>query len=598
MKPAQWETRRSKLLLFMGACFFLPGVAMLLMSLLPSLIDLQRTASWPSTPGTLLSASLHTQRSNDGNSNVHLAQARYQYTVNGRQYTNDRVAIEDGHDNIGSFQRDLGGKLRRDHSSNRTVPVYYDPSQPQQSLLNRDFRLELFVTKLIFATVFTLVGGALLVWGWKGNRVNTAADLENEPWSANAEWQGQPIYSGAKVTLIILLIITVIWNAIAWASIAFKGPEWLEKREPMGLLLVAMALIGLFIIYKLVKMSAEWRRFGKTPLTLDPFPAQIGGVAKGYISLNRMLPVNSAAKVTLIAMSKRRGGKNTTVTPVWQRTREAIVEVSANGCRLRFDIPVEKDLHSSDTIATEYERNERGLYTQHYWQLRVQHADSGLDRVFSIPVFNVASDQLQQSQNNESRYAASSASVSSVDSHWFGLPDVQQPAPADALPSGLPPGGKSLQMHFPLSHGCGMNLALMLIGLVFFGAGMLAGNGMGGFFGWAFASLFLLIGGVIALAGVCELITTKTVLFDSRTVHVTTGFMGVAIRRRELDYADIKSFKTVRNGSSSSGSGQHKIYYKVSAEIEQGKDLKLVRMMEGDEAANGLVDYLNELIAA
>ncbi|MFK7992993.1 MAG: hypothetical protein AB8B87_02565 [Granulosicoccus sp.] len=340
----------------------------------------------------------------------------------------------------------------------------------------------------------------------------------------------------------------------------------------------------------------QWRRFGKTPLYLDPFPGQLGGVVRGYIQINQLLTADSDVKVSVVALRRKRSNKSTSETPLWQRSRTGSVDVSAKGCRVRFDVPIENNLPTSGFNASKYTSGRSGVRVRHHWQLRLEHAASGLDRVFAIPVYDVESDKLVESADIEPDVARTGDSSLAANDKWFGLPDVKQPAPASDLPAGVSQSDKTLKIHFPLSHGIGMYAFVLMFGLVFFGAGLLVGIKEGGWFGWMFGSIFLLIGGLLSLASLVEVLTTKTVLFNSQSVETSTRLLGVVVSRREVNYSEIRTFKTKRSGSSSSGNHKHRIYYKVYGELEDAKVVNVAWMVEGDEAANGLSSYLNDLI--
>src|SRR5690606_17637776 len=81
------------------------------------------------------------------------ALATYTYEYGGRQYDGDRVAIAGGADNLGDFQKNLGEALQSAYDSGRPVPVWINPADPREAVLNRDLRWE----------VLALFGGLVLI---------------------------------------------------------------------------------------------------------------------------------------------------------------------------------------------------------------------------------------------------------------------------------------------------------------------------------------------------------------------------------------------------------------------------------------------------
>ncbi len=93
------KTERSGCLVLFGLPFFLVGIGFLFWSVIPTVYDGWRVQSWPAVSGQLIQADLTTNHSSD--STTHEARARYRYHISGREFTHDRVAINEGGDNIG-----------------------------------------------------------------------------------------------------------------------------------------------------------------------------------------------------------------------------------------------------------------------------------------------------------------------------------------------------------------------------------------------------------------------------------------------------------------------------------------------------------------
>ena len=68
-------------------------------------------ADWPAVDAIVIDGGYRTNSGED--SDTYKAWGSYRYTYQGREYVSTRVAINGGSDNIGSFQRDLGGRLAR-----------------------------------------------------------------------------------------------------------------------------------------------------------------------------------------------------------------------------------------------------------------------------------------------------------------------------------------------------------------------------------------------------------------------------------------------------------------------------------------------------
>jgi hypothetical protein len=150
----QWtkEKRiRSWFMVIFGLPFFAVGLFFIFKTAV-SLFDAVQMASWQQTQGALISAKLSHHRSDD--STTYKAEARYRYRVNGVEYSGERVAIHSGSDNIGDFQQQLGRQLEQLYRNQEPVPVYYNPSNPSEAVINRDIRWGMIGFSAIFIILF------------------------------------------------------------------------------------------------------------------------------------------------------------------------------------------------------------------------------------------------------------------------------------------------------------------------------------------------------------------------------------------------------------------------------------------------------------
>lgn len=221
------KTERSWAMVVFGLIFFLVGAGFLLMSVIPTLHDGWKMQSWFSVQGRLLKADLKSSTS-DG-STTYRAVGLYTYEVTGRRFQNDRVAINSGSDNIGDFQQRLDSKLRHHRRNNYPITVWYKPSDPADSVINREIRWGLLGFKMIFVIIFGGIGLGIIVFGLKGKKVNKSAAAEAKPWLANPDWSGGVIRSGAKIGMVAIWGFAVFWNLISFPIAFMAVPEILSK---------------------------------------------------------------------------------------------------------------------------------------------------------------------------------------------------------------------------------------------------------------------------------------------------------------------------------------------------------------------------------
>lgn len=125
------------------ALFALPfaaaGVAILLLMVAPAAYDWARMQSWQPVSAQVESATLQSHRGSKGGT-THSVSVRYRYEVGGVTYTGQRAAIHERADNIGSFQEQLGRRLKGAQRTGTPVQVWVNPARPAESIADRSLR--------------------------------------------------------------------------------------------------------------------------------------------------------------------------------------------------------------------------------------------------------------------------------------------------------------------------------------------------------------------------------------------------------------------------------------------------------------------------
>ncbi|MBK9781386.1 MAG: DUF3592 domain-containing protein [Anaerolineales bacterium] len=128
--------------LFISLLFFLilAGVFLwqsyrLLKRSLPGLRDAQASRSWPSVPGTVTIVSSRAEWVNVRRKNLSYFRPWVQstYTVNGQALVCERFAFNDHLISTGT-KKDAEDRIKS-YQVGQTVQVYYDPTEPQKSVL-------------------------------------------------------------------------------------------------------------------------------------------------------------------------------------------------------------------------------------------------------------------------------------------------------------------------------------------------------------------------------------------------------------------------------------------------------------------------------
>lgn len=568
--PAAVKTERSWFIALFGLPFFCVGAGFLLFSIVPTLHDAWRMASWPETQGVLLQARLITDTS--GDSTTYRVEAEYRYNIAGRSYRHNRVAIGENADNIGDFQQTLGKRLEMALRNEQPVSVWYDPENPESAVLNRDLRWGLLGFKLIFVILFGGAGSAFLFFGLRGRKTVTAPDADAKPWLRCPEWQGGVIRSGAKTGMYVAWGIAVFWNLFS-APAAFLFAEVWREKGALALLILIFPCVGLFLLFWAIHTTLEWRRFGMTPLTMDPFPGAIGGDVGGEIAINTPYDSTAAFEVTLSCIHSYVSGsgdnRSRSEKAVWQDSGYAEVQPAMRGIRLHYRFEIPDGLPASEPRSNNY----------HFWRLDVHGDMPGVDlqRRFEIPVYpGMGKSRRIIPLSTRQRPA--------------GKPEIGAEA---LLP--LTRRGNRIDIHYPMLRKPLTAFGILLFGGIFSGSGAFLWHqaAKDGFFLYIMSGIFHLAGGLIVLWGLYALFNSLHVCCDGRSVCSIRRILGIPVSNKRATYMSIRSIEVKQNGSSQSGNTHH-IHYQVLAKTASG-NLVLAEELDAHSKAEKITEYFRSL---
>lgn len=156
------------LLALVALPFAAAGLGILLLMVAPAIYDWARMQSWQPVSAQVESATLQSHRGSKGGTTRSVS-VRYRYEVGGVTYTGQRAAIHERPDNIGSFQEQLGRRLKGAQHTGTPVQVWVNPRHPAESIADRSLRPGLVALAL---GVAVLTGGfGLLVLAMVARKV-------------------------------------------------------------------------------------------------------------------------------------------------------------------------------------------------------------------------------------------------------------------------------------------------------------------------------------------------------------------------------------------------------------------------------------------
>lgn len=537
------------------------GVGFFIFMVYPEFSDWVNTNSWQPVQATLVAAKLESNSSND--STTYKATATYQYFYNGQGYTSNRVALSTEADNIGSFQEDIGRRLEHDYQQKRPIQVWVNPENPQDAVISRDMRWGLLSIKMIFVVAFGGIGFGLMYAAVTSKVNKKQQSLQQEPdpqpWLKNKNWASPIIRSAAIKTVWMMWGFAVVWNALSVPA-ATKLPEELQKGEYGILVILLFNLVGLGLLVFAIKKSLEWRRFGVTPLTMDPHPGAIGGHVGGQIDIKLPYQSEHKFKVTLsnIHSYVSGSGKNRSrhEKVKWQDLVTISGAPSLQGTRLSFRFEVPGGLRASEEHSDSYYK----------WNLNIEADLPGVDlnRQFEIPVFQTG---------EKSRFIDDSRT--SIDSNAMDqdLPVLVQQQH-----------GKT-ELYYPPGRTKGMAIGLSSVGSIFLGIGIFLGykfwigsdpEVMLGIMG----SVFFLIGFLLDVGGIYTLVNALEVTIDTSGVKTVRKVLGIPIYQRNVGRHQVRDIQIKRGAQAG-----NTVYYSIFLVTIDSRQIKIGESFVGSSTA-------------
>ena len=570
---------KSKLFSCLFALPFLGVGIWALISITGTLIDWKSMQNWEPVQTYVLSGGYHT---NSGSkSNTYKAYGEYTYVYNGREYRSTRVQINDTADNIGKHQIKLGQKLKRAAKQKEPIEAYVNPDNPNDSIINRDIRLEMVGFKLIFLVAFGGFGLALLIvlFTMPKEKDSTLPLYKEKPWLINDKWQTNEIYSTAKLTLYITWGFAIFWNAISSPILFILAEEILEENNYFILIALIFPLIGAGLIIQAVRKTLEWKKFGRIPVILDPFPGSIDGQVGGTIELPHSYSMGTQFTVMLSNIYSHKSGnsknRNRSEKIIWQDTAIAYTESGIYGTRIVFRFDVPEGLNASDALknssnsylcklnlkATGILRNNSNYYL---WRLNLKATLPGvdIDRNYEIPVYPTRKKSAYISQRD--MRVSEDATLQMEDLAARAKIFIRQGVYGD-------------EMFYPMGRFIGTALIDMFVGATFLG--------MSGFL--MFYEKMHIFGGIFALFGIPIFLGSLYMCTNSLTVYKTSlgniqtvrRIFGLPVKKCNIPLENISSIEKEHTFSFTIGNKQVK-YYAVHVPLS-GYDRKKMILGEG-----------------
>ncbi len=355
-------------------------------------------------------------------------------------------------------------------------------------------------------------------------------------------------------------------------------------------------MVGIFLIYKALQTTLEYKRFGKVLMVMDPYPGAIGGHMGGKIQVSRLhhrlasdpsseISVRLECVYSYISGSGKNRSRRENIK--WAEEGQPRVQGSGQGTELsfRFDVPdnlPEADVEQSDAY--------------HFWRLSVSADMKGVDlnRQYNIPVFKTGQSSRFlchdiSAQVSKTREQESEAAKISIAQGNFDLPGLSRAMRLEDQ-------GGQINLSFPMFR----NKTLTVIAAIFSGGfgfasysiiGMALESGGFGILLALFSIPFLLVAIVATIAMVYLAFNNLSVQIKPDRISVRRRLLFFPVFSRLLNTRDITRLSIKRSGST--GQGVDKIlHFKLLAHDSNGKTVTLAEDLDGEDVATHFRDYI------
>ena len=553
--------------------FFGVGVWML-WSVSNVFVDAFQTQDWVPVEAQLLSGG-YTSHSGD-DTYTYEAYAQYTYDVQGRTFVADRVGLSSGADNIGSYQQHMGSNLSQAHARGESVLVYVDPNDPSQAIIDRGIRWGMIGFKSIFLFAFGGVGLGLLIFAWRAPKEKDTSDprYANSPWLLDDDWQTDTIRSSSKASMYGVWAFAALWNLISAPLPFMMYDEVVNKGNTLALVALLFTAVGIGLLTWAIRRTLEWRRFGASPVTLDPFPGSIGGHVGGTIDLALPYDANNDFQLTLTNLKSyiSGSGKNRSRNEQaeWQDMIVAHAESTGSGTRLTFRFDVPEGLDESDA-----ERED----TYYIWRLNLSADIEGidLDRSFDIPVYATATQSRSLSRLAVERSTEKQTAMADK-------------AVLDIIKLVHDAGGR--RMKYPIGRNLGTSLIGFIVGSVF--------AAVGGFLIFSegerlFGTVFGGIGALFALGTLYSMANSLEVSRDTNGIKTVRRVFGIPVKHSHMGSHEFVRFDK-DSRFQTQGAGKHVMHYSIYAVDRNGDKIVVGEGFKGDSQAEAAIRLMSDIL--
>jgi hypothetical protein len=558
-------------LILFGLPFFAVGLGMTGLSAWTALRH-SAMQSWVEVPATIKTAELKADRSHKNTS--FQAVAAYDYEFEGRKFKGERVSIDSGSDNVGTFQQDAYQELKQHLREHKPFHCFVDPQKPSDAVLYRDLRGEMLAFYAIFATTFGAVGLGLITAVIAATRQTPTLKTDvpdDAPWTSRADWETGLISSSSssKVVITTLAALAIYWS-IAILPLLWKLPEILaHSRGWWKWSIFVFPLIDAVLVASTAYFLIRWRKFGESTLLLASTPGVIGGQLAGVVRTHKPVVSMDGFRLTLNCLDWLSTGNNSrSEVSLWQDEQLVMEPMQGDGegtaIPVLFAIPISCR-----------ETTRPGQSGEVHWRLDISARVAGVDYAakFDVPVFKTAESRADFKLDDQLVAQLAAGPKTDVILREAGI--IREP-----LANGV-------RLEFPMARHM-FTAAIVTVFLAIWLSATWAIH-----FQSSFMAIFFGLFGLIVLFTAVDLWFYRSVVEASPSgLLIRGGLLGIG-RTRLIPVEDIREF-TIENGMSSGAN----VWNNIRVLLRDGKKRTIGRSVTGTLAQRTVISELSAALHA
>lgn len=430
---------------------------------------------------------------------------------------------------------------------------------------------------LIFGVVFSAIGFGLMflaIFGKKkyAKQQQLEAEHANEPWLWRPDWAQGHVKSQTRRDMAVGWFATVVCNLASlpfyWALLHGRMPH----NQPIAYVFLAFPAVGLWLLYRSLKATAAFYKYGANYFDMASVPAVIGRELKGSIETSFRHTPDHGLHLRLSSVHKETTGsgksQTTSESILWRDQQDLDPGQLSPGPRgttipVFFEIPL--DLHPTEKISPRDE---------YVWLLEAMADMPGVNYhdAFELPVFRTAATPTPQEEPT-------------IERSEFAVPAARPP---EHLTVRISDSGDGREFYFPAARNPGVAVSFSIFAIIFSAITVLLSRSQAPII---FALAFGFFTCLLIYFSLRQWMRTTRVIVGS-TLKVQSGMLGGG-SVREIAFSAIASIDDKITTQQGQATGTP--YYDIVLQMRDGSSVTLGTMLPSKRETEWLISEFSTL---